>query len=76
MISCAARNSWVFDFLFWRFLDARYFGHNEDQDRHARLKLLKDQEREGMELFVKAKTEEQSERMLVQWDRDSAAEPI
>ncbi|OBT87797.1 hypothetical protein VE02_03113 [Pseudogymnoascus sp. 03VT05] len=73
MISLAARNSWAFDFLFWRFLDGKFFGENEDQDHHARLHLLTEREREAMEPFVAVKVEEEKERILVEWDEERAA---
>ncbi|KAI3321625.1 phosphotransferase family protein [Xylariaceae sp. AK1471] len=73
MINYAARNSWELDFIFWRFLDARYFGPNEKGDHHARLGLLTQKEIEAMEPFVKMKMEESKERVLVHWDHDSAA---
>jgi hypothetical protein len=72
MVSLAARNSWAFDFLFWRFLDGKFFGENEDQDHRARVGLLMEREREAMEPFVKMKVEENVERILVQWDDESA----
>ncbi|ELR07249.1 hypothetical protein GMDG_08320 [Pseudogymnoascus destructans 20631-21] len=76
MINYAARNSWAFDFIFWRFLDARYFGLNEETDYHARLGLLTQQEIEAMEPFVKMKLEEGKERILVLWDHESAADQL
>ncbi|TRX91444.1 hypothetical protein FHL15_007668 [Xylaria flabelliformis] len=73
MISYAARNSWEFDGLFWRFLDPMYFGPNEDADHRARLGLLSQKELEVMEHVVKTKMEESKERILVHWDHDDAA---
>lgn len=52
MINYAARNSWAFDFIFWKFLDTRYFGPNDDGDYHARLDLLTQQEIQAMQPFV------------------------
>lgn len=72
MINYTARNSWAFDFIFWKFLDTRYFGPNDDGDYHARLDLLTQQEIQAMEPFVKIKIEESKERILVQWDHDNA----
>lgn len=40
MINYAMRDSWAFDFIWWKFLDERHFGPNEDQDHRARLDLL------------------------------------
>ncbi|KAI0408163.1 phosphotransferase family protein [Xylaria palmicola] len=73
MINYAARNSWEFDFLFWRFLDPRYFGPNEEGDHHARLGRLSEKEMEAMEPFVETKMAESKGRALVHWDHDSAA---
>ncbi|KAI0550520.1 phosphotransferase family protein [Xylaria curta] len=73
MVSYAARNSWEFDGLFWRFLDPMYFGPNEEADHSARLGLLSQKEREVMESLVKIKMEERKERILVHWDHDDAA---
>ncbi|KAI1737745.1 phosphotransferase family protein [Xylaria scruposa] len=73
MISYAARNSWEFDGLFWRYLDPVYFGPNEDADHRPRLGLLSQKEMEVMESLVKTKMEESKERTLVRWNHDDAA---
>lgn len=55
MIRYAARESWAFDFLFWRYIDPRYFeadDDNEAADHHARLGCLTAAQREAMEGFV------------------------
>ncbi|KAI1128633.1 phosphotransferase family protein [Nemania abortiva] len=67
MINYAARNSWEFDFLFWR-----YFGPSEEGDHHARLGLLTEKQAEAMEPFVEMKMKESKERILVQWDNNDA----
>ncbi|KID85054.1 phosphotransferase family protein [Metarhizium guizhouense ARSEF 977] len=72
MINYAARNSWAFDFLFWRYLDGRYFGQNEGEDYRGRLDLLSKEETEAMEALVKIKMEESADRTLIQWDHDGA----
>ncbi|KAH8659539.1 kinase-like domain-containing protein [Ilyonectria robusta] len=75
MIRYAARNSWALDFLFWRYLDSRYFGENQDADRHARLHLLSQHKIDAMEPFVKLKMEQDKEKVLVRWsDEDVKAE--
>ncbi|KAF4975446.1 hypothetical protein FZEAL_7766 [Fusarium zealandicum] len=75
MIRYAARNSWAFDFLFWRYLDPRYFGENEDADHHARLDLLSQQQIDAMEPFVKSKMEQDKEKVRIEWnDEDAKAE--
>lgn len=73
MISLAARDSWAFDFMFWRYLDRRFFGESEDWDYHGRLELLTERERDAMEPFVAVKMEEDKERVLVEWDEERAA---
>ncbi|KAF5137917.1 Altered inheritance of mitochondria protein 9, mitochondrial [Metarhizium anisopliae] len=72
MINYAARNSWAFDFIFWRYLDCAYFGQNEGGDYQRRLDLLSKEEMEAMEALVKIKMEESADRTLIQWDHDSA----
>ncbi|KAI1800111.1 kinase-like domain-containing protein [Daldinia bambusicola] len=72
MINHAARDSWVFDFIFWRFLDVQYFGENEQGDHHARLNLLTKQQIEVMEPFIRKKMEESEKQSLVEWDHDRA----
>lgn len=75
MIRYAARNSWAFDFIFWRYLDPKYFGENGDGDHHARLPLLSQQQTDAMEPFIKCKMEQSIERILIQWtDEDAKAE--
>ena len=73
MINYAARSSWAFDFVYWRYLDERFFGPNEDKDHRARLGLLTQQERETMESLVDMKMEQQREASLVTLDHDNAA---
>lgn len=72
MINYAARNSWAFDFIFWRYLDCAYFGQNEGGDYRKRLGLLAKEEIEAMEALVKIKMEESVDRRLIPWDHESA----
>lgn len=73
MINYAARNSWNFEFLFWRFLDPEFFGPgNESADHHARLSLLREPQRRMMREFVVMKLEEANVRELVDWDTHDA----
>ncbi|KAI0376878.1 phosphotransferase family protein [Hypomontagnella monticulosa] len=55
MINYAARNSKAFDYLFWKFLDTRFFGHSEAGDHYERIKLLSQHEIELLELFISVK---------------------
>ncbi|TWU71272.1 hypothetical protein ED733_000496 [Metarhizium rileyi] len=52
MINYAARDSWAFDFIFWRYLDCAYFGPNEGGDYQRRLGLLAKGEVEAMEALM------------------------
>lgn len=68
MINYAARNSWAFDCIYWKFLDRKFLGHNEDGDHQARLGMLTEAEAEAeaMGPFVRIKMQEQGERTLVE----------
>ncbi|KAI1175571.1 phosphotransferase family protein [Nemania sp. FL0916] len=72
MINYAAKSSWEFDALFWRYLDPKYFRPNEVADHQARLSSLTSKESETMNALVKTKMEEAKERSRVHWDYDSA----
>ena len=72
MVNYAARKSWAFDFIWWRFLDETYHGPNEDQDYQARLGLLSDKQREVMESFVARKMDEDSNREVTNGERDGS----
>jgi len=76
-LSHAARKSWVFDALFWKFLDERFFGIRQnkvprDKLWKTRLHLLSEAEKIAMEPFVERKLEETKERKLVDWDPEDA----
>lgn len=73
MINYAARNSWAFDGIYWRYLDTRFWGPNEEGDYRARVGLLTPEQKEAMEPFVKMKIEESKERTLVERDDDYTA---
>ncbi|TVY17497.1 hypothetical protein LARI1_G005372 [Lachnellula arida] len=75
--SYAARKSWAFDTLFWKFLDERFFGSRQDRVPRdelwkTRLHLLSEAEKIAMEPFVARKMEEIKERKLVEWDPKDA----
>jgi hypothetical protein len=72
MVNFAARKTWCFDALFWRYLDPVYFGHNEDAAYKARLGLLSKEQLGAMEPFVQRKLEEAKERILVEWEEDES----
>ncbi|KAM3515909.1 hypothetical protein MY11210_000449 [Beauveria gryllotalpidicola] len=73
LINYAAKNSWVFDFIFWRFIDPSSYGHNEFGDHHARLDILSERELATMDAFVKLKMRKLESRELdVTEKRDDA----
>jgi hypothetical protein len=67
MVNYAARKSWAFDFIWWKFLDQSYFGPNENQDYQARLDYLSRPQRNVMESFVTIKVEESSNQEIGAW---------
>ncbi|KAH0599418.1 hypothetical protein MHUMG1_02205 [Metarhizium humberi] len=76
-LSYAARKSWAFDAVYWKFLDERFFGARGDGvDKgdlwRTRVHLLNDGEREAMESFVERKMGEMGDRRIVDWDPDEA----
>lgn len=76
-LSYAARKSWAFDTLFWKFLDERFFGIRQnrpprDELWKTGLHLLSEAEKVAMEPFVERKMEETKERKLVEWDLEDA----
>ncbi|KAI0483672.1 hypothetical protein F4859DRAFT_528999 [Xylaria cf. heliscus] len=68
MINYAARNGCVFDHLYWKYIDARFFGPNEKEDHRARLTLFTEKEIEAMESFVKRKMKEKEGWKYIDWD--------
>ncbi|TAQ88671.1 hypothetical protein B7494_g2994 [Chlorociboria aeruginascens] len=68
----AARKSWALDVVFWRMINPnpRFFnkpGYDEG------LKLLSQEERDGMEGFVQRKLKEMEEHTLVDWEEQRRA---
>ncbi len=80
-LNYAARKSWAFDTVFWKYLDERFFGER-DKDIPAqelwktRVQLLSQDERAAMEPFVHIKMEESKERVLVEWGDAEARERL
>ncbi|PVH94447.1 hypothetical protein DM02DRAFT_693069 [Periconia macrospinosa] len=67
-INYACRRSWAFDSVFWMFLDRKCFGGNGRGDEYeARLELLGQKERSGIDAFVAKKVEESKVRTLRNW---------
>ncbi|KAI0123139.1 phosphotransferase [Xylariales sp. AK1849] len=75
-LNYAARKSWAFDTIYWKYLDERFFGDREHTQTEelwkTRLHLLNDGERAAMDSLVRMKMEESSERVLVEWEAAEA----
>lgn len=74
MVNYAARKSWAFDFIWWKFLNEKYLGPNEDQDHPVRLNFLSAPPRTAMQTFVAQKIEESKNREIVKWEDGHAAD--
>ncbi|RAK89708.1 phosphotransferase enzyme family protein [Aspergillus costaricaensis CBS 115574] len=57
----AARKSYMFDDIYWQFLDKRHFGQGSLEDR---LSLLSQEELDGLEMFVSLKMQQARENRL------------
>lgn len=66
-VAYAARRTWAFDGIYWKFLDEKFFGKNEGGDYMERVKLLPPEQIEAMESFVERKLKEKEEGSLVDW---------
>lgn len=76
-VNYAARKSWAFDAISWKYIDEKFFGKREHDGPEevpwkSRIDLLSEQEREAMEPLVQMKLEESKERVLVDWDAEEA----
>ncbi|TVY39704.1 hypothetical protein LSUB1_G006866 [Lachnellula subtilissima] len=76
-LNYAARRSWAFDTIYWKYLDERFFGEREedvptDELWKTRVHLLSEEERAAMEPLVQTKIEESKNRILVEWDGEEA----
>ncbi|KAH8651154.1 hypothetical protein BX600DRAFT_100176 [Xylariales sp. PMI_506] len=71
-LNYAARKSWAFDTIYWKYLDERFFGERADIPTEelwkTRVHLLSEEERAGMEPLVQMKMEESKERILIEWE--------
>ena len=77
----AARKSYAFDSIYWKYLDERFFGEKEEgvpreELWKTRVGLLSEEERDGMERMVQIKMEEAKERVLVEWGDEEAKERL
>lgn len=57
----AARKNFMFDDIYWEFLDRKYFGQGSLEDRLA---LLSQEELDGLENLVSVKMQQASENVL------------
>ncbi|CZT05325.1 uncharacterized protein RAG0_11474 [Rhynchosporium agropyri] len=76
-LTYAARKSWAFDVIYWKYLDERFFGRSEDHVAEnelwkTRAHLLSEGARAAMEPFVARKVDEMKERKLVEWSPGAA----
>ncbi|KAG7285886.1 hypothetical protein NEMBOFW57_008180 [Staphylotrichum longicolle] len=76
-LNYAARKSWAFDTIYWKYLDERFFGKREegvpaDELWKTRVELLREDERAAMESMMQIKMEESTKRVLVEWEADDA----
>ncbi|KAF7543545.1 hypothetical protein G7Z17_g10646 [Cylindrodendrum hubeiense] len=79
-LNYAARKSWAFDTIYWKYLDERFFGEREDIPAEElwkiRVQLLSKEERAAMEPLVQMKMEESKERCLVEWEAAEARQRL
>jgi aminoglycoside phosphotransferase (APT) family kinase protein len=76
-LTYGARKSWVFDCMYWKFLDERFFGERESDVPkkdlwRTRVHLLSEEERMAMDSFVERKMNESKEARIVDWNSDEA----
>ncbi|KAH6648935.1 hypothetical protein BKA67DRAFT_522733 [Truncatella angustata] len=76
-LNYAARKSWAFDAIYWKYLDERFFGKRDyhgptEELWKSRVHLLSEQEQMAMESLVQIKMEESKERILVDWEAAEA----
>ncbi|KAG4278908.1 hypothetical protein FPRO04_06229 [Fusarium proliferatum] len=76
-LTYATRKSWAFDTIFWKYLDERFFGSRDDDTQEsqfwrARVHLLGEEAQRVMEMVVERKMNDAEERVLADWDPDTA----
>ncbi|KAF4450461.1 phosphotransferase family protein [Fusarium austroafricanum] len=76
MINYAARKSWAFDCIWWKFLDESYFGPNDNQDYQARLECLSGPQRSVMESFFTWKMEDSRNQESRAWVEKDAEDRL
>lgn len=69
-VSYAIRKSWAFDAIFWDQINTNPKFFKDSSGYEKGLKLLSDEERDGMEEFVRRKLKESETRTLDDWDKE------
>lgn len=74
-LSYAARKSWAFDAIYWKYLDARFFGERQqvspdDPSWKSRINMLSRKDRLAMDAFVEKKMSDSVTRQLDSWSPD------
>ncbi|KAH9214503.1 hypothetical protein DL95DRAFT_503460 [Leptodontidium sp. 2 PMI_412] len=72
-LNYAARKSWAFDTIYWKYLDKRFFGERTEGSTaeglwRSRVHLLSKEEQAAMEPLVQTKVEESKQRILIGWE--------
>jgi hypothetical protein len=80
-LNYAARRSWAFDTIYWKYLDERFFGKRAEglpteEFWKTRVFLLNKEEQIAMEQLVRMKMEESKERVLVDWEAAEAKQRL
>ncbi|KAG5664368.1 hypothetical protein KAF25_008102 [Fusarium avenaceum] len=77
----AARKSWAFDTIYWKYLDEKFYGEREEyvpskELWKVRVHLLSQEEQAAMEPLVQAKMAESKERVLIVGPWNGKATPL
>lgn len=80
-LNYAARRSWAFDTIYWKYLDKKFFGEREEDIPSeelwkARVHLLSQEEQAAMEPLVQAKMAESKKHVLIEWDPGMAKQRL
>ncbi|KAF4781255.1 phosphotransferase [Colletotrichum scovillei] len=82
-LNYAARKSWAFDAIYWKYLDEKFFGQRDPNSKipksklwKTRIHLLSSEEQAAMDTMVQIKIEESKERKLVEWEDAEARQRL
>ncbi|KAK1470761.1 phosphotransferase [Colletotrichum cuscutae] len=82
-LNYAARKSWAFDAIYWKYLDEKFFGQRDPNGNipkselwRTRIHLLSSEEQAAMDTMVQIKIEESKERILVEWEDAEARQRL